>query len=109
MICVTVMLAVFLGWPLAFGTGSRDRAERPAATIPIPAAETASADTARPQLLPAGLSPAIGNDVVRRPESCYSRFRRENRACAARSSAATCRLKAADDWDLCEATGFWPD
>ena len=100
MICVSVMLAVFLGWPLAFGGGTATvlqptRAE--AAVAVVAPASTAVAQTA------AALTPSAP-----KAESCYKRYQREVRQCSGGSSAA-CRLQSADHWDMCEATGFWPE
>lgn len=93
MICVSVMLAVFLGWPLAFGGGSGGADQRAGASVPVekqkPATQLASVEATAPA------------------ESCYKRYQREIRQCA--DGSAACRLKSADNWDLCEATGFWPD
>lgn len=109
MICASVMLAMFLGWPLAFGGGHEaPRLAREVASIPLPAPADRERTGDAPRLLPAGISAPSG-DVVRRPESCYSRFRRQNRSCSVAPSGASCRLKVADQWDICEATGFWPD
>ena len=98
MICVSVMLAVFLGWPLAFGGGeatvlqpTRAEARTVAVTAATPAAVTEAAKPATPKA-----------------ESCYKRYQREVRVCTGSASAA-CRLKSADHWDMCEATGFWPE
>ena len=99
MICVSVMLAVFLGWPLAFGGGeatvlqpTRAEARAPAVTAAAPAmTEVAAVVPATPKA-----------------ESCYKRYQREVRQCSGTASAA-CRLKSADHWDMCEATGFWPE
>src|SRR5690349_18702361 len=98
MICVSVMLAVFLGWPLAFGGGQATvlqptRAE--ARTVAVTAATPAAATTAAVPATPA----------TPKAESCYKRYQREVRQCTGTASAA-CRLKSADHWDMCEATGF---
>ena len=100
MICVSMMLAVFLGWPLAFGSGGtptlqQSRAEASAILAPVAAAEV------KPVQVAAAAVPA-------KPESCYKRYQREIRQCTGGSGAA-CRLGAADHWDMCEATGFWPE
>ncbi|MCW3847723.1 hypothetical protein OF829_10770 [Sphingomonas sp. LB-2] len=99
MICVSVMLAVFLGWPLAFGGGeatvlqpSRAEARTVAVAATVPA--TAAAVQATP--------------ATPKAESCYKRYQREVRQCSGGAGAA-CRLKQADHWDMCEATGFWPE
>jgi uncharacterized membrane protein len=100
MICVSVMLAVFLGWPLAFGGGeatvlqpTRAEARSPAVTVAAPAA-AAVAKAEEP--------------ATPKAESCYKRYQREVRQCTGGASAA-CRLQSADHWDMCEATGFWPE
>ncbi len=104
MICVSVMLAVFLGWPLAFGGGGSNvrletaRAEARTVAVAAPAGE-------------AKLIPAVAQSVPAapvQPESCYKRYQREIRQCTGASNAA-CRLQSADHWDMCEATGFWPE
>jgi hypothetical protein len=102
MICASVMLAVFLGWPLAFGGGTpRIEASR-AEALPIAVAAPATAT-----LAPAAVQPAPPA-TPSAPESCYKRYQREIRQCNG-SGAAACRLQSADHWDMCEATGFWPD
>jgi hypothetical protein len=98
MICTSVMLALYLAWPLAFGGGHRGietpvGAERVAAA-PIP--------YTKPQAM-AALVPVRET----KPESCYSHYQRDVRLCAGNGEAA-CKLSAADHWDMCEATGFWP-
>ncbi len=108
MICITVMLAVFLGWPLAFGgdAPSGVREVRAAASSAVVAARSVPRDKA--QVVRAGFDPDVSG-VTERPESCYNRFRRENRACERGNAGAACRLKASDQWDLCEARGVWTD
>jgi hypothetical protein len=98
MILASIMLAIYLGWPLAFG-GERRSLESPAeahAVKPVP----------KPRFVPASV--VVDADVGAKPESCYKRYQREVRQCVG-GSAAACRLGAADHWDMCEATGFWPD
>ena len=104
MICVSVMLAVFLGWPLAFGGANHvtiETARAEAKTVEV------AAPAAKAMLIPAAAqsTPAA---ATTQPESCYKRYQREIRQCTGGSSAA-CRLQSADHWDMCEATGFWPD
>jgi hypothetical protein len=101
MICVSVMLAVFLGWPLAFGGRDSGGLEASSRAEARPVAAVVPAE--KPQYLQASAAATQA-----RPESCYHRFQREVRQCAAQNGAA-CRLKSADNWDLCEATGFWPE
>jgi hypothetical protein len=99
MICVSVMLAVFLGWPLAFGgksvasietSGAEARSVAVAPALPTPVAASVPAQPAAPQA-----------------ESCYKRYQREIKTCTGVDNAA-CRQQKADHWDMCEATGFWP-
>ncbi|MBO9711952.1 hypothetical protein [Sphingomonas sp.] len=96
------MLAIFLGWPLAFGGGSNSgniesKSGAKAATATVPAKQ---------QMLQAVQAAVPAGTVA--VESCYKRYQREVKLCSGTSSA-TCRLKSSDNWDLCEATGFWPD
>lgn len=100
MILVSVMLAIYLGWPLAFG-GERRGLETPAEARGVAAAPV-SARKHKPVALAAATVPV-------RPESCYKRYQREVRLCTGEVTAAACKLGAADHWDMCEATGFWPD
>jgi len=101
MICVSVMLAVFLGWPLAFGGGTprieTSRAEARTIAIAAPAEAKLVPAAAQSVAVPAGP-----------PESCYKHYQRVIRQCTGAGSAA-CRLQSADHWDMCEATGFWPE
>jgi cytochrome c5 len=99
MILVSVMLAIYLGWPLAFG-GKQRGLETPAEARTVAAA---------PVLTKATKLAAVSTPVSARPESCYKRYQREVKLCTAESTAAACKLGAADHWDMCEATGFWPN
>ncbi|WP_109806576.1 hypothetical protein [Sphingosinithalassobacter portus] len=104
MICVSIMLAVFLGWPLAFG-GDGDAGYRPQLAKPD-AAE--AAQPLRAETTPVSAAAPVSAPVQGPPESCYKRYQRQVRTCS-NGNGAACRLKAADNWDLCEATGFWPE
>ena len=104
MILVSVMLAVFLGWPLVFG-GNHDSG----AIETVRAKPVAAAASAQPQLFQAAVQTvAAATQSPVQAESCYKRYQREVKTCSGNGSAA-CRLKSADNWDLCEATGFWPE
>ena len=95
MICATLALALFLGWPLAFGGKGEPRlgTTRAEASAPAVAAKAVEvSQTAAPV----------------KPESCYKHYQRAIKLCTG-GSAAACRLGAADHWDMCEATGFWPE
>jgi hypothetical protein len=105
MILVSVMLAVFLGWPLVFGGNQKPGAIESVQAKPVAAVASASA---QPQLLQAAVQTvAAATSGPVQAESCYKRYQREVKTCSGNGSAA-CRLKSADNWDLCEATGFWP-
>ncbi len=102
MIVVSVMLALYLGWPLAFGGPNR--------VVETPAEARGVGATAAPQpglSVAAALASALETVRAAKPETCYKRYRREVNLCDGASGAA-CRLGAADHWDMCEATGFWP-
>jgi len=100
MILVSVMLAIYLGWPLAFG-GKQRGLETPAEARGVVAAPVSAAKHTRPVVMAKLAAPA-------RPESCYKRYQREVKLCTG-ATAAACKLGAADHWDMCEATGFWPN
>lgn len=99
MILVSFMLAIYLGWPLAFG-GKQRGLETPAEARTVAAAPV-SAKKHR--------APAVSTPASLRPESCYKRYQREVKLCTGEATSAACKLGAADHWDMCEATGFWPN
>lgn len=100
MILVSVMLAIYLGWPLAFG-GKQRGFETPAE------AHGVAVPTVAKRIKPAALA-AHKPAAPARPESCYKRYQREVKLCTG-ATAAACKLGSADHWDMCEATGFWPE
>jgi hypothetical protein len=104
MILVSVMLAVFLGWPLVFG--GRDAGGMEAGRAEAKPAVVAA--SAQPQLVQAAVQSVATATAPVQAESCYKRYQREIKSCSGNGVAA-CRLKSADNWDLCEATGFWPN
>jgi len=103
MILVSVMLAIYLGWPLAFG-GKQRGLETPAEARGVAAAPATIARHAGSRSSPAATAAAPN-----RPESCYKRYQREVKLCTREATAAACKLGAADHWDMCEVTGFWPE
>lgn len=109
MICVSVMLALFLGWPLLFGEnglqfggGASASAASVVARVAVPAPDPA------PSLVSAGFSSLPVADA-RHPESCSRRYVRERALCRNSGDRATCMEKASDGLDMCEATGVWRD
>jgi hypothetical protein len=102
MICVSVMLALFLVWPMIFGQHGEGAAAAATATReapkPIPAVAVAAVIPIPAKVsLPAAIA----------PKSCYKRYQAAFQKCARGDQA--CSINAADQWDLCEATGFWPE
>ncbi|GAA0337058.1 hypothetical protein GCM10009087_54380 [Sphingomonas oligophenolica] len=99
MICVCVMLAMVQVWPMLFGhragEASAASSERAAQPKLIPAVATA-------KIVPAKVSMPAGGA----PKSCYKQYQAAFAVCAKDDQA--CHIKTADQWDLCEATGFWP-
>ena len=98
MICVSFMLAIVQLWPLVFsGSGSKN----PIAQARfMPAAQAA----AKPVTL------TVPNRVRPAPSgmpTCYQRYERAYASCGV--GKAGCQLRAGDNWDICEATGFWPE
>jgi len=99
MIWASVLLAIYVAWPLAFGRGGDGDFEGVAEVRVM----RSVAPRAKP--VPASRMPA---QESARPESCYKRYQREVKLCDGVHGAA-CRLGTADRWDMCEASGFWPE
>ncbi len=100
MICVSVMLALFQAWPVVFGhrAGIAPTAAPVLAAAPRVTMAVAKASTI-PKMVPAVAS-------VPAPKTCYQQYRAKFGHCAAADQV--CHIKTADQWDLCEATGMWP-
>ncbi len=100
MICVCVMLAMVQVWPMIFGHRAGEASAAVSEHVQqaklIPAVATV-------QLAPAKVSVPAGGA----PKSCYRQYQTVFATCAKNDQA--CHIKAADQWDLCEATGFWPN
>ncbi len=105
MICASFMLAIFLAWPLAFGEHSKNM---PSAAEARDAVKAAVAAVPTVHVIPEAVA-ASAPAVQVHPESCYKRFQREVKLCKEGANSAACKLGAADHWDMCEATGFWPN
>ncbi|RYE02136.1 MAG: hypothetical protein EOP61_09330 [Sphingomonadales bacterium] len=104
MICASFMLAIFLAWPFVFGN---DAKVMPSAVEARDAVKAAVAVVPAVHVIPEAVA-APAPAVQAKPESCYKRFQREVKQCREGNSSAACKLGAADHWDMCEATGFWP-
>lgn len=108
MICVSVMLAILQIWPLVFGQPKTavEVAER-AATSTAHAATIASSQLV-PAVAEAGRKPvqlAVQAAAPAAKMTCYRHYEIAYAACTPGDRA--CRMQAADNWDLCEATGLW--
>lgn len=105
MICVSVMLAILQLWPMVFGQShvSVESAAQASKPTLVASRETVPAVATQP-------APAVKYAAqVSEPKpqlSCYRRYQAVYAACS--SNDGSCRMKAADNWDLCEATGLWP-
>ena len=100
MICVSVMLALFQLWPIVFGQRSPTTVAQAAVANAAPKRVEAVAMVDKlPQMTPAAVS-------IPAPKSCYRQYRVKFDQCPAGDQI--CRAKMADQWDLCEATGMWP-
>lgn len=98
MICASFMLAIVQLWPLIFGGWGNDN---PVATARlVPAAQAATRPL--PVKVPARIK-AARSDLP----TCYQRYERAYATCG--GGNADCQLRAGDNWDVCEATGFWPE
>ena len=100
MICVSVMLALFQLWPVVFGQRGGKAPTAAAVVAAAPRAVMAvAAASAAPDLTRAAVS-------IPAPKSCYRQYQAKFGQCAAGDQA--CHVKMADQWDLCEAQGMWP-
>jgi hypothetical protein len=107
MICVSVMLALLQLWPMVMG-----KSVTPAqvASTAAPSAQAAAPRVTKVAALIGG-NPVNPIKSANQPAgsagqvSCYRHYEIAFAACA--PSDRACRMKAADQWDLCEATGFW--
>jgi hypothetical protein len=101
MICVSVMLALFQLWPMVFGRHATSNTAGAAVVAAAPRVVQAVAIAEKvPQMTPASVS-------VPAPRSCYTRYKAEFQQC--RAGDQLCHAKMAEHWDLCEATGMWPE
>lgn len=107
MICVSVMLAILQLWPMVMGNYVTP------AQVAATAAPSARAATTRPEKIAAFVGGNPVNPIKRSNQvavtpgqvSCYRHYEIAFGACS--PADRDCRMKAADQWDLCEATGFW--
>ena len=96
MICASFVLAMLQLWPMVFGhkVNAEVQAAVPSTQL-IPAVATAKSSPIK-----VAVSASSGPQ-----QSCYTHYRAAYSVCIAGDH--TCRLHAADAWDLCEATGTW--
>ena len=93
MIGITTVLVLLQVWPSVFG-------QRSASDISVPLAH-AAAGTAVDQVRGTASAWETSN-----PPACFAEYRRTLNACAKGDKA--CETKTVNAFDLCEATGFWP-
>jgi hypothetical protein len=96
MICASIVLAALQLWPIVCGHNSNSAAS---ASTPSPQLVAAVATSSAAPIKVAASKPAGP------PQSCYTHYRAVYSACVVGDRA--CHLRAADAWDLCEATGTW--
>lgn len=101
MICVSFMLLLLQLWPMVFGHRAGEASAAVSAETRAPKVIAAVAST---QSIPIPAAISVPGDGA--PKSCYKQYTAVFAACAHDDQA--CHIKAADQWDLCEATGFWP-
>ena len=100
MICASLVLAMFLAWPMVFGgSGAVLNAASRHATVAVATVVVAPEPKPLEASVVAAPKPAS-------PESCYARYERSYAAC---SGDGGCRMGAGNNWDVCEATGAWPE
>lgn len=107
MICVSFMLAILQLWPMVFGQKSGGAANaaqsEPRFVAAAQAAPRSVAAVARRDMTPIPVK-ARATDAPM--PSCYHLYEKAFARCG--PGGAACQLKAGDAWDVCEATGFWP-
>lgn len=101
MICVSFMLLLLQLWPMVFGHRAGEASAAVSAEAHAPKVIAAVATT---QAIPVPAAVSVPADGA--PKSCYKQYTAVFAACTRDDQA--CHIKAADQWDLCEATGFWP-
>lgn len=106
MICVSVMLALVQLWPMVFGHQMMPTAPAIAAQA-VALVSPGRVGQAIPAVAKHADKNALPATGAANPIGCYQRYQRAYSACSPDSSG--CRMQAADHWDLCEATGFWPE
>ncbi|QQV75907.1 hypothetical protein H5J25_09825 [Sphingomonas aliaeris] len=93
MIGIMTVLVLLQVWPSVFG-------QRSASDISVPLAH-AAAGNAVDQVRGTASAWETSN-----PPACFAEYRRTLNACAKGDKA--CETKTVNAFDLCEATGFWP-
>ena len=100
MICVSMMLVLLQVWPMLFGHRAGEASAAISAETQVPKVIPAVATT---QSIPIPAAVSVPGDGA--PVGCYKRYTAVFAACSRDDQA--CHIKAADQWDLCEATGLW--
>ena len=98
MICVSFMLAIVQLWPMIFGHVEGGSPVVEARLVPAAQAAVMTKPVTMPARIPLR--------KLSMP-TCYQRYERAFASCA--PGNASCQLRVGDNWDVCEATGFWPE
>ncbi|HEX8413405.1 MAG TPA: hypothetical protein VF637_05900 [Sphingomicrobium sp.] len=100
-ICVSFMLAILQLWPVVFGQSAGAGAASAAAVVTPKPGAGVSQLSVKPVT-----NIAIGSKSPSLP-TCFETYGRRFAQCSGNDSA--CQLRVIDHWDVCEATGLWPD
>ena len=100
-ICVSFMLAILQLWPVVFGQSAGAGAAAAAAPV---VTRKPGAGVSQLSVKPL-TNVAIGSKGSL--PTCFETYGRRFAQCSGNDSA--CQLRVIDHWDVCEATGLWPD
>ena len=101
-ICVSFMLAIFQLWPVVFGQSAGAAAA--AAAAPVVAHKSGAAIS---QVATKPLTTNVISGTKPSMPTCFETYGRRFAQCS--GNDASCQLRVIDHWDVCEATGLWPE
>lgn len=101
LICISVMLAVLLAWQSFFDGKGGDAAKHAIARALDTKLEREKPKPAAGVSISMLIPPAAA-----KPVPCDRSYAKAVRECGL---DASCRMAAADHYDLCQATGMWPN
>lgn len=100
LICISVMLALVLAWQSFFDGKAGDAADQVLA-------KALDTKLEHEKLKPAAVSLSmLIPPAAAKPVPCDRSYARAVRECGI---DASCRMAASDHYDLCQATGMWPN